>query len=119
MIPLKKAVVRVEKLFPDFEADKPLRFSKIFGPGKYSSLPDVSKKVSRRRSRHEQELEEQDWGNDEGSLKEMEEEHEEILRASVAKQRDDYPGQDLTPDSEFCVQDEEVCQLIKYIYISL
>ena len=60
MLPSKYAGVSVTTLFPDFRPDKVLRFSRLFGPGKYSSLPHIWKNVKkRRRKRKEKLLEEQ------------------------------------------------------------
>ncbi len=60
MLPSKYAGVSVTTLFPDFRPDKVLRFSRLFGPGKYSSLPHIWKNVKkRRRKRREKQLEEQ------------------------------------------------------------
>lgn len=48
MLPSKYANVDVTELFPDFRQDKVLRFSRLFGPGKFSSLPQIWKSVRRR-----------------------------------------------------------------------
>lgn len=48
MLPSKYADVDVTELFPDFRQDKVLRFSRLFGPGKFSSLPQIWKSVRRR-----------------------------------------------------------------------
>ncbi|XP_014237505.1 transcription initiation factor TFIID subunit 1 [Trichogramma pretiosum] len=49
MLPSKYANVDVTELFPDFRPGKVLRFSKLFGPGKPSSLPHYWRTVRKRR----------------------------------------------------------------------
>lgn len=49
MLPSKYADVDVRELFPDFRPDKVLRFSRLFGPGKPSSLPQIWRSVRRKR----------------------------------------------------------------------
>jgi transcription initiation factor TFIID subunit 1 len=49
MMPSKYAGVDVSEIFPDFRTGKVLRFSRLFGPGKPSSLPNTWKIVKRRR----------------------------------------------------------------------
>lgn len=51
MLPSKYANVDVRELFPDFRPDKVLRFSRLFGPGKPSSLPQIWRSVRKRRNR--------------------------------------------------------------------
>ena len=51
MLPSKYANIDVTVLFPDFRANKVLRFSRLFGPGKPSSLPEIWRGVKRRRKR--------------------------------------------------------------------
>ncbi|XP_077286335.1 TATA-box binding protein associated factor 1 isoform X2 [Arctopsyche grandis] len=51
MLPSKYANVDVTELFPDFRVGKVLRFSRLFGPGKASSLPQIWRGVRRRRKR--------------------------------------------------------------------
>ncbi|XP_045771429.1 transcription initiation factor TFIID subunit 1 isoform X2 [Maniola jurtina] len=51
MLPSKYANVDVTELFPDFRPDKVLLFSRLFGPGKLSSLPQIWRGVRRRRRR--------------------------------------------------------------------
>ncbi|XP_047505448.1 transcription initiation factor TFIID subunit 1 [Pieris napi] len=51
MLPSKYANVDVTELFPDFRADKVLLFSRLFGPGKLSSLPQIWRGVKKRRRR--------------------------------------------------------------------
>ncbi|XP_058465400.1 transcription initiation factor TFIID subunit 1 isoform X2 [Malaya genurostris] len=51
MLPSKYANVDVRELFPDFRPDKVLRFSRLFGPGKVSSLPQIWRSVRRRRKK--------------------------------------------------------------------
>lgn len=51
MLPSKYANVDVRELFPDFRPDKVLRFSRLFGPGKPSSLPQIWRSVRRKRRR--------------------------------------------------------------------
>lgn len=49
MLPSKYANVNVTELFPDFRVGKVLRFSRLFGPGKPSSLPQIWRSVRRKR----------------------------------------------------------------------
>lgn len=49
MLPSKYANVDVRDLFPDFRPDKVLRFSRLFGPGKPTSLPQIWRSVRRKR----------------------------------------------------------------------
>lgn len=51
MMPSKYANISVTKLFPDFRPNKVLRFSRLFGPGKPSSLPQVWRGVKKRRKK--------------------------------------------------------------------
>ncbi|XP_025829249.1 transcription initiation factor TFIID subunit 1 [Agrilus planipennis] len=51
MLPSKYANVDVTELFPDFRHGKVLRFSRLFGPGKPSSLPQIWKSVQKRRKK--------------------------------------------------------------------
>ncbi|XP_039293213.1 transcription initiation factor TFIID subunit 1 [Nilaparvata lugens] len=51
MLPSKYAGVDVREIFPDFRVDKVLRFSRLFGPGKPSSLPQIWRSVRKRRKR--------------------------------------------------------------------
>ncbi|XP_026317517.1 transcription initiation factor TFIID subunit 1 isoform X2 [Hyposmocoma kahamanoa] len=51
MLPSKYANVEVTELFPDFRPDKVLLFSRLFGPGKLSSLPQIWRGVKKRRRR--------------------------------------------------------------------
>ncbi|XP_039753965.1 transcription initiation factor TFIID subunit 1 isoform X2 [Pararge aegeria] len=51
MLPSKYANVDVTELFPDFRPDKVLLFTRLFGPGKLSSLPQIWRGVKRRRRR--------------------------------------------------------------------
>lgn len=54
MLPSKYANIDVRELFPDFRPDKVLRFSRLFGPGKPSSLPQIWRSVRRRRRKRKQ-----------------------------------------------------------------
>ncbi|XP_065085735.1 transcription initiation factor TFIID subunit 1-like isoform X2 [Ochlerotatus camptorhynchus] len=56
MLPSKYVDVDVRELFPDFRPDKVLRFSRLFGPGKISSLPQIWRSVRRRRRKKLQKL---------------------------------------------------------------
>ncbi|KAI8436012.1 hypothetical protein MSG28_004148, partial [Choristoneura fumiferana] len=51
MLPSKYANTNVTELFPDFRPDKVLLFSRLFGPGKLSSLPQIWRGVKKRRRR--------------------------------------------------------------------
>ncbi|XP_075973606.1 TATA-box binding protein associated factor 1 isoform X2 [Anticarsia gemmatalis] len=51
MLPPKYANVDVRELFPDFRPDRVLLFSRLFGPGKLSSLPQIWRGVKKRRRR--------------------------------------------------------------------
>ncbi|XP_046390335.1 transcription initiation factor TFIID subunit 1 [Ischnura elegans] len=52
MLPSKYAGINVTEIFPDFRPDKVLRFSRLFGPGKASSLPQIWRSVRKRRRKH-------------------------------------------------------------------
>ncbi|XP_066256544.1 transcription initiation factor TFIID subunit 1 [Euwallacea similis] len=54
MLPSKYADVDVTELFPDFRHGKVLRFSRLFGPGKPSSLPNIWKSVRKKRRKRKQ-----------------------------------------------------------------
>ncbi|XP_011211666.2 transcription initiation factor TFIID subunit 1 isoform X2 [Bactrocera dorsalis] len=66
MLPSKYANVDVRELFPDFRPDKVLRFSRLFGPGKPSSLPQIwrSVKKRRRRRKHSRDVKNPNTGSD-------------------------------------------------------
>ncbi|XP_065160409.1 transcription initiation factor TFIID subunit 1 isoform X2 [Atheta coriaria] len=49
MLPSKYANVNVTELFPDFRPGQVLRFSRLFGPGKPSSLPNIWRNVRKKR----------------------------------------------------------------------
>ncbi|XP_063911046.1 transcription initiation factor TFIID subunit 1 isoform X2 [Zophobas morio] len=51
MLPSKYANIDVTELFPDFRHGKVLRFSRLFGPGKPSSLPNIWRNVRKKRKR--------------------------------------------------------------------
>ncbi|PNF40467.1 hypothetical protein B7P43_G14346 [Cryptotermes secundus] len=54
MLPSKYENVDITEIFPDFRVDKVLCFSRLFGPGKPSSLPQVWRSVRKRRRRRKQ-----------------------------------------------------------------
>ncbi|CAG9761722.1 unnamed protein product [Ceutorhynchus assimilis] len=54
MLPSKYANVDVTVLFPDFRHGKVLRFSRLFGPGKPNSLPNIWKNVRKKRRKRKQ-----------------------------------------------------------------
>lgn len=56
----KYADVDVTEIFPDFRQDKVLRFSRLFGPGKLSSLPQIWRSVRRKAKKKRKE---RDRGN--------------------------------------------------------
>ncbi|XP_063240070.1 transcription initiation factor TFIID subunit 1 isoform X2 [Bacillus rossius redtenbacheri] len=64
MLPSKYAEVDVTELFPDFRIDKVLRFSRLFGPGKPTSLPQIWRSVRKRRRRRKQQHDHSDSGSD-------------------------------------------------------
>ncbi|KAJ1525331.1 hypothetical protein ONE63_010152 [Megalurothrips usitatus] len=66
MLPSKYAGTDVRNLFPDFRVDKVLRFSRLFGPGKPSSLPQIWRSVRRRRRKKKHRREQADH-SDSGS----------------------------------------------------
>ncbi|XP_049784763.1 transcription initiation factor TFIID subunit 1 isoform X1 [Schistocerca cancellata] len=72
MLPSKYADVDVTELFPDFRVDKVLRFSRLFGPGKPSSLPQIWRGVRKRRKRRKQQLQQDnsDSGSDQDNIHE-------------------------------------------------
>lgn len=65
MLPSKYADVDVTELFPDFRTDKVLRFSRLFGPGKPSSLPQIWRGVRKRRKKKKHhDVKDSDSGSD-------------------------------------------------------
>lgn len=54
-------------MFPDFRPDKVLRFSRLFGPGKYNSLPHTWKNVKKRRRKRKEKLLEEHLASSGGS----------------------------------------------------
>ncbi|XP_015433770.1 PREDICTED: transcription initiation factor TFIID subunit 1 [Dufourea novaeangliae] len=70
MLPSKYANVNVTELFPDFRANKVLRFSRLFGPGKPSSLPQIWRGVKkRRRKKRHHDVRDSDSGSDQDEKK--------------------------------------------------
>lgn len=70
MLPSKYVNVDITELFPDFRPGKVLRFSKLFGPGKPSSLPQVWRSVKKRRKKKKyQEIKSSDSGSDQEKKK--------------------------------------------------
>ncbi|KAF4520213.1 hypothetical protein B566_EDAN003926 [Ephemera danica] len=68
MLPSKYEGIDVKELFPDFRADKVLRFSRLFGPGKQSSLPQLWRSARKRAHKHRRHRREQkDHTSDSGS----------------------------------------------------
>lgn len=51
MLPSKYANIDVRELFPDFRPDKVLCFSRLFGPGKPSSLPQIWRGVKKKKKK--------------------------------------------------------------------
>ncbi|XP_050296996.1 transcription initiation factor TFIID subunit 1 isoform X2 [Anthonomus grandis grandis] len=66
MLPSKYADVDVTELFPDFRHGQVLRFSRLFGPGKPSSLPNIWKNVrkKRRKRKHKENQHDSDSSDD-------------------------------------------------------
>ncbi|XP_033167357.1 transcription initiation factor TFIID subunit 1 isoform X1 [Drosophila mauritiana] len=54
ILPSKYQNVDVRELFPDFRPQKVLRFSRLFGPGKPTSLPQIWRHVRNRRRKRNQ-----------------------------------------------------------------
>nr|XP_016938069.2 transcription initiation factor TFIID subunit 1 isoform X3 [Drosophila suzukii] len=54
ILPSKYQNVDVRELFPDFRPQKVLRFSRLFGPGKPTSLPQIWRHVRKRRRKRNQ-----------------------------------------------------------------
>lgn len=54
MLPSKYADLDVTELFPEFRPGKVLRFSRLFGPGKPSSLPQIWRGVRKRKKKKQQ-----------------------------------------------------------------
>jgi transcription initiation factor TFIID subunit 1 len=69
MLPSKYANVKVTELFPDFRPNKVLRFSKLFGPGKPSSLPQIWRGVRKRRKKKRHDIKDSDSGSDQDNRK--------------------------------------------------
>lgn len=71
MLPSKYANIDVRELFPDFRPDKVLCFSRLFGPGKPSSLPQIWRGVRRKRKKKKPTESEDDF-EEEVEFKEIE-----------------------------------------------
>ena len=70
MLPSKYANIDVTELFPDFRPNKVLRFSRLFGPGKPSSLPQIWRGVKKRRKKkRSNEVKDSDSGSDQETRK--------------------------------------------------
>lgn len=54
MLPSKYADLDVTELFPEFRPGQVLRFSRLFGPGKPSSLPQIWRGVRKRKKKKQQ-----------------------------------------------------------------
>lgn len=67
MLPSKYAGIDVREIFPDFRFDKVLRFSRLFGPGKPSSLPHIWRSVRKRRRKKKHHGQSQSQNSDSGS----------------------------------------------------
>lgn len=70
VLPSKYAGVDVTTLFPHFRPRKVLRFSKLFGPGKPNSLPQIWRGVRKRRKKKQlQDPKDSDSGSDKENRK--------------------------------------------------
>lgn len=69
MLPSKYANINVTELFPDFRTNKVLRFSRLFGPGKPSSLPQIWRGVRKRRKKKKHDIRDSDSGSDQDDKK--------------------------------------------------
>ena len=70
MLPSKYAHIDVCELFPEFRHGKVLRFSRLFGPGKLSSLPQIWKNVkNRRKKKQNEETKDKEKSEDESEWK--------------------------------------------------
>ncbi|XP_012231076.1 transcription initiation factor TFIID subunit 1 [Linepithema humile] len=69
MLPSKYANIDVTELFPDFRTNKVLRFSRLFGPGKPSSLPQIWRSVRKRRKKRKHDIKDSDSGSDQDDKK--------------------------------------------------
>ncbi|KYM76533.1 Transcription initiation factor TFIID subunit 1 [Atta colombica] len=70
MLPSKYANIDVTELFPDFRTNKVLRFSRLFGPGKPSSLPQIWRGVRKRRKKKKHhDIRDSDSGSDQDDKK--------------------------------------------------
>lgn len=70
MLPSKYANIDVTELFPDFRTNKVLRFSRLFGPGKPSSLPQIWRGVRKRRKKKKHhDVRDSDSGSDQDDKK--------------------------------------------------
>ncbi|CAH0547721.1 unnamed protein product [Brassicogethes aeneus] len=56
MLPSKYQNIDVTELFPDFRHGKVLRFSRLFGPGKPNSLPNIWRNVRKKRKKRKQKV---------------------------------------------------------------
>ncbi|RZC42250.1 TBP-binding domain containing protein, partial [Asbolus verrucosus] len=95
MLPSKYANINVTDLFPDFRHGKVLRFSRLFGPGKPSSLPNIWRNVRKKRKRRKH----KDSGNQHDSDSNSEDEK--------PKHRGWFFDYAETPPLEQCKNDDE------------
>lgn len=99
MLPSKYANTDVRELFPDFRPDKVLRFSRLFGPGKPTSLPQIWRGVKKRKKKKRKDRDFSQVLNNVGS--DSTSDSEEPRRKGF----DLYYGPD--PKKEHCVSDDE------------
>ncbi|XP_063980218.1 transcription initiation factor TFIID subunit 1 [Diachasmimorpha longicaudata] len=95
MLPSKYANIDVTEIFPDFRPNKVLRFSRLFGPGKPSSLPQIWRGVrKRRKKKRHHDTRDSDSGSD-----------QDDRRAKFKGWKMNYGP---VPSSEFIASDDEV-----------
>lgn len=69
MLPSKYADLDVTELFPEFRPGQVLRFSRLFGPGKPSSLPQIWRGVRKRKKKKQQVPSDVDGTSQDGTAK--------------------------------------------------
>ncbi|XP_055631687.1 transcription initiation factor TFIID subunit 1 isoform X2 [Toxorhynchites rutilus septentrionalis] len=105
MLPSKYANVDVRELFPDFRPDKVLRFSRLFGPGKVSSLPQIWRSVRRRRRKKLQKSKIREGSDSTSDSDEPRKRHGFDLKYAPTPSRDKWMSDD--EDKLLCITREE------------
>uniref|UniRef100_A0A8D8TL30 Transcription initiation factor TFIID subunit 1 n=1 Tax=Cacopsylla melanoneura TaxID=428564 RepID=A0A8D8TL30_9HEMI len=100
MLPSKYADIDVTEIFPDFRHGQVLRFSRLFGPGKKSSLPQIWRGVKKRRKKQKKENQ-LDKGNNKSNS-------ESDLESAGRKKKGWTLNIASPPPPELCESDDEI-----------